>query len=139
MATSSLSTESFKMPAEPCPLPSLGSDEESFVVLWKDMDSKSIVEINHEPIGTSVVEEAKQLINKELTDIEQLSLINKEGMSTENNLSVDGPTNHSENEIAGNTLMDKSTVLPKMPQVEKGFVSFSLNYFELIFLSLVNI
>lgn len=119
MATSSLSTESFKMPSEPCPLPSLGSDEESFVVLWKDMDSKSIVEINHEPIGTSVVEEAKQLINKELTDMEQMSLANKEAMPTENNLCIDAPTNYREN-----TQMDQSTVLPKMPQVEKGFVSF---------------
>ncbi|XP_018567507.1 NF-kappa-B essential modulator isoform X2 [Anoplophora glabripennis] len=121
MATSSLSTESFKMPSEPYPLPSLGSDEESFVVLWKDMDSKSIVEINHEPIGTGIVEEAKQLINKELTEMEKLSLVNKAETQAENNLSVDGPSSQSESKVVESTQMDKSSVLPKMPQVEKGF------------------
>lgn len=121
MATSSLPTESFKMPSEPYPLPSLGSDEESFVVLWKDMDSKSIVEVNHEPIGTSIVEEAKQLINKELTEMEKLSVSSKVDSQAENNLSVDGPSNPSENTVPESTQMDKSSVLPKMPQVEKGF------------------
>ncbi|KAJ8935426.1 hypothetical protein NQ314_012846 [Rhamnusium bicolor] len=123
----SLSPESehFKMPSEPCPLSSFGSDEESFVVLWKDMDSKSHTEENHEPMGSSVVEEAKQLINKELSQMEQLSLSHKTRTSfqTEQCLSLKDQEN-SQLESSVLPKMEQSTVLPIMPHVERGFVKF---------------
>ncbi|KAJ8925982.1 hypothetical protein NQ315_009837 [Exocentrus adspersus] len=134
----SSSTETFKVPSEPGPLPSLGSDEESFVVLWKDVDSKSIVELGHEPIVTNIVEEAKQLIEKELSEIDKASLIVKTDAGTPLNDSpantVEKPTvsvqelqmAQTENDVSDQNNLEtscnsQSAVFPKMPHVETGF------------------
>nr|XP_023020703.1 NF-kappa-B essential modulator isoform X1 [Leptinotarsa decemlineata] len=65
-----------RIPSEPCPLPSLGSDEESFVVLGHSLSSQEI--LNSEeiftPVVTNVIEESKRLLNNELSALEQLSL-----------------------------------------------------------------
>ncbi|KAJ8949247.1 hypothetical protein NQ318_022760 [Aromia moschata] len=126
MATSNtypLTSESFKMPSEPCPLPSLGSDEESFVVLWKDMDSKSLLGDDHEPIGTSVVEEAKQLINKELSQLDQANAIqNQMGSASVLNNSENVEPQIDSSGMPPTSNMEQSTALPKMPQVERGFL-----------------
>ncbi|CAG9820944.1 unnamed protein product [Phaedon cochleariae] len=83
MATNTASTftlDNFRMPSEPHPLPSLGSDEESFVILGKSMspdeDAPSSEEL-FQPPSVTVVEEAKKLINKEISLLEQMSLDKK--------------------------------------------------------------
>ncbi|KAJ8925981.1 hypothetical protein NQ315_009836 [Exocentrus adspersus] len=82
-----------------CSFPSVGTDEESFVVLWKDGQEKS-----GEPTTTGVAEEAKQLINKELAEIDQSNLAGKSSGNIESSPSIP---------------LEQSISLLKMPEVDR--------------------
>ncbi|XP_030765254.1 optineurin-like isoform X2 [Sitophilus oryzae] len=71
MATSNIGTTIFNIPPEPKPVPTLNSDEESFVILGKSLEGL----LYEEDSGTSIILEAKQLLKEEL---EKISLQVKE-------------------------------------------------------------
>ncbi|KAJ8971809.1 hypothetical protein NQ317_004839 [Molorchus minor] len=120
MTAHSSYSDGFKMPTEPCPLPSLGSDEESFVVLWKDMDNKSLSVDPYEPIGASVLNEAKELISKELSLIQRAET--SEHLQNASHQVSSGPKQTtSEIEKSASENMVQSTELPRMPQMERDF------------------
>ncbi|XP_056633018.1 NF-kappa-B essential modulator [Diorhabda sublineata] len=100
----------FKMPQEPCPLPSLESDEESFVVLGQSIPDAS-TEIYSEPIGASVIAEAKRLLNSEIEGIEQTTSKSDEKTSSDVNKDDTDKT------------LTKISNLPNLPSLNKGFES----------------
>ncbi|KAG5890912.1 hypothetical protein JTB14_024910 [Gonioctena quinquepunctata] len=119
------------IPSEPCPLPSLGSDEESFVVLGNSLSPDTEItpsEELFEPIGSNVIEEAKQLIDNELSAMEKLSLSQKTLLedSVKENVTTDGISSDEtvkEQDASFSpkikSLDESSITLPEMPHVER--------------------
>lgn len=117
--------DSFNIVSSECSLPSLGSNDESFVVLWKDGDNKSSKEIDPESASSKSVE-AKSLLKKLPMEIEQLSFANEVKLQPSNNLSDDDNLSiQNENKDIDSVQMGQSLQLPNMPQINNDIVSFS--------------
>ncbi|XP_072394727.1 uncharacterized protein [Diabrotica undecimpunctata] len=106
----------FKIPQEPCPLTTLESDEESFVVLGQSIPDAS-TELYPEPIGLSVIAEAKRLINSELEAIDQAKNNDEKKVSLESNKDAFK---------LSSCKMDTSVNFPTMTNIEKGVESSSV-------------
>ncbi|XP_050512086.1 myosin-9-like isoform X2 [Diabrotica virgifera virgifera] len=100
----------FKIPQEPCPLTTLESDEESFVVLGQSIPDAS-TELYPEPIGLSVIAEAKRLINFELEAIDQAKNNDEKKGCLESNKDVF--------KLSSST-MDTSENFPMMANINRG-------------------
>lgn len=129
-SASSLSTLKYGIPSEIRPVSlSEDSEEESFVVLGKslipDNDDTPSGEIDP-PICSAVFNDAKQLIQKELQEIENLSLKPKDNKKN-GDCVQDGHTSFANEKsiqsMTNSRLLGvmQSSDLPQMPEVNKGF------------------
>lgn len=133
---SSISSSKYGIPSEIRPVSiSEDSEDESFVVLGKslipDSDDSPSSEID-QPVCTAVFNEAKQLINKELQEIEKLSLQNRNKKADAGDYVHDGvpslgtsekPPEKTIQSMTNSRLLKQmqSSELPQMPQVNHGF------------------